>query len=383
MGCATTSERMVERPRMVWSPEEQTVEGHIQMGWAGGNNTESDIQAYWAGPKIAVLPVYNVIAAPAPKKELESLISDALKKNGVSVLEESTLNRFMEKHRMRYVGGLDSMTASAMKDETGVEAVLISTLEFFNSDDPPRISLHARLVSTGPDPEIQWIDSVCMAGDDAPGFLDLGLISDPRELMKITAERLARSLVLHLAGTEEVKDEKDVGKGIRPTVTYRSPILGTGEVPTVAVMPFLNLSERPYAWEILPLHFVKQMIDTTDFKILEPGVVRRALLKSRVTVQGGLSRPNLELVLIYTEADLVLTGTVMRYIDSNPRRAEPMVEFSAQVFDRGSKDVVWSSRSVGSGGDDVYFFGVGRRSTACGLTEDLTRAVVTEMTTGN
>ena len=145
-------------------------------------------------------------------------------------------------------------------------------------------------------------------------------------------------------------------------------------------MPFLNLSDRPYAWEILPLHFVRSMVDVPGYRVLEPGVVRRGLLSSRVMVQGGLSRPHLELVLRSTGADLVLTGTVMRYLDSQYAAVEPEVEFSVQAYDRSGKKIVWSSRSAGRGDDGVYFFGVGYRRTACRLSAELAQATVEEMT---
>ena len=124
------------------------------------------------------------------------------------------------------------------------------------------------------------------------------------------------------------------------------------------------------------------MKDSPRFKVLEPGVVRRGLLTSRVMVQGGLSRPHLELVLRSTEADLVLTGTVMRYLDTSFPMVEPEVEFSMQLYERASREVIWSSRGVGSGGDGVYFFGIGQRSTACKLAAELAQAAVAEMTVG-
>lgn len=368
---------------MVWGLEEpeQVEPGQVQMGWAGERKARNVVQTYWAGPMVAVLPIHNVTAAPAPVKELERLLSDSLKKQGVSVLEKKVLADFMKKWRMRYTGGLDEIIASAIKDLTGVESVLVSTLEFFDDGDPPRISLHSRLVSTGVNPEIKWIDSVCLAGDDAPGIMGLSVIDDPQDLMEIAARHLTRSLILHLADDEEGRDHEKPVEGIPPSITFRSQMFGSKkEISTVAVLPFLNLSERPYAWEILPLHLVQRMVGIQGYRILEPGVVRRGLLNSRVMVQGGLSLPHLELALRYTDADLVITGTVMRYIDGKFARTEPEVEFSVQVFDRESKKVVWSSRSVGSGDSGIYFFDVGQRSTACKLASELVQATVTEMT---
>lgn len=382
-GCASRGVLEDVHPRIQWAGDDQMEEKHVLMGWAGDVEKKDMIQVYWAGPKVAVLPVHNVSAAPAPLKEIESLLSEALSKRGAVVLEKEILEEFMAKRRMRYTGGLDSATASAMKDRTGVEAALVSTLEFFDAGNPPKISLHARLVSTESDPEILWTDSVCMAGDDSPGLLGLDVISDPLDLMEITARRLSTSMILHLADRKQGGRSDDPDRGIPPTIAYRSPIMESRDGFTVAVMPFLNLSERPYAWEILPLHFVERLIDSPGYRILEPGLVRGALLRTRVMVQGGLSTPHLELVLRSTDADLVLTGTVMRYLDSQFPTVEPEVEFSVQIYERASKEIVWSSRSVGKGNEGVYFFGAGHRSTACRLAGELAQATVAEMTEKN
>ena len=107
--------------------------------------------------------------------------------------------------------------------------------------------------------------------------------------------------------------------------------------------------------------------------------VRRSLLESRVFLQGGLSVPHLELVLRSTGADYVLTGTVMRYLDARTAFQDPEVEFSVEMFDREGKQVVWSTRSFGRGGDGVFFFDTGRKSTASGLAEALVDRIVEGM----
>ncbi len=354
-------------------------EGQAPVRGVGIKKADSREGSPWTGQKVAVLPVYNVTAAPAPLEELETLFSDDLEAGGVTVLGKDVLHEFMAKRRMRYVGGLDGITAFAMKDEMDVDSVLVTTLEFFDDGDVPRISLHGRLVSSGDHPEILWMDSVCMAGDDAPGFLSLGVINDSRQLMETAVERLVRSLTNHLAGVTIKEGGKSPGKGVRPTFAYRSPGLKMGDGTTVAVMPFLNLSERPFAWEIVPLHFVRHLVDTPGLRVLEPGEVRRQLLDSRVLLEGGLSRPNLELVVRSTGADLVLTGSVMRYLDTAAPSADPEVEFSVEMFDGASEEVIWSSRSVGTGSDGVFFFGLGRKSTACRIASELARGTVREM----
>ena len=376
-GCATTGEKTVDRPRMLWAGEDQAKEDHATtMGWAGGEQSEDQSPAYWAGPHIAVLPVHNLTGLPAPVKELESLFSDALVKGGVMLLEKPVLDEYMARHRIRYTGGIDEIAAPLIKYETGVEAVFISTLEYYEEGNPPKLALHARLVSAGDKPQILWMESVCMTGLDSPGLLDVGVIEDTRKLMRIAAQRLVNSLVLNLAGDQQIAGSEPPRGGTGPVDEYRSPLLESGGVFTVAVIPFLNLSERPHAGEILPLHFADLLSRSESFRVLEPGVVRRGLLQMRVTMEGGLSKPFLELVLRSTGADLVLTGTVFRYLDSQGPFGEPDVEFSVQVFERESKEIAWSSRSIGRGNDGLIWFDVGKERTACELASGLVQSTI-------
>jgi len=54
--------------------------------------------------------------------------------------------------------------------------VLITSLELYSDANPPRFLLISRLVSTGENPSILWMDGVGLAGDDSRGLFDLGLI---------------------------------------------------------------------------------------------------------------------------------------------------------------------------------------------------------------
>jgi hypothetical protein len=375
-GCVSTGEVAVDRPRMVWAGLDQAGEDQVQAGWHGDDNARGEAGVYWAGPNIAVLPVHNLTGLPAPLKELESRVTDALVKSGVKVLKKQVLKEFMTRHRMRYTGGLDERTAPLVRYETGVEAVFVTTLEYYEESDPPKISLHARLISSGDRPEIMWMESVCITGVDTPGLLGVGIVDDPESLMGIAVQRIINSFVLHMAGQQLISDSADAESGIGPTVEYSSPVFKSKDNFTVAVIPFLNLSERPHAGEILPIHFADILNSSEGFHVLEPGVVRTGLLKMRVTLEGGLSKPYLELVFKSTDADLVLTGTVFRYLDSEGPMGEPDVEFSVQIFERVGKEIAWSSRSIGSGNDGLIFFDLGKRRTACEMSAELVRSTI-------
>jgi hypothetical protein len=282
----------------------------------------------------------------------------------------------MTRHRIRYTGGVDQEVAQAFRKETGAEGVLITSLELYSEDAPPKISLTSRLVSTGDTPRILWIDGVGLAGDDAPGLLALGLIEDPAILAGKAVETLATSLGRGLAGGEAGKEELKSTKGkFRPKIAFRSDTFEPQKKQIVAIVPFLNRSGRRYAGEIMALTFAKSLWPFEGFEIIDPGVVRSQLLALRVIMGEGISLGQSESVLALLSADLVLTGKVIDYQDYVGGVGTPKVDFSVQLIERRSRRVVWSSVSYNQGDDGVVFFDWGRVNTAEAMASQMVRAV--------
>ncbi len=325
---------------------------------------------------IAVLPVYNLSGLPAPLSEIRQSLINSLKKQGFNTLDDNVLERSLARHRIRHVGGTNSMTAAALGKETGAETVLITSLELYSEISPPKIALSSRLVSTGSSPSILWMDGIGMAGDDSPGILGLGLIEDPRTLFKKAAGYLTASLAGHLSGQRDNVETPKKRRKFWPRVLYRSPVIASDMKYRVAVLPFFNLSQRKYAGEIIALHFVKQFGKLENFDVIEPGVVRHSLLRYRIIMDDGLSLAYSDLIFSKLNADLILTGKIMDYQDYQGPGGKPKVDFSAQMIERKSREVVWSSKSYNEGDDGVYFFDLGRVNTAHVMASEMVNHVV-------
>jgi len=328
--------------------------------------------------RVAVYPVENLSGTPAPLKEIRGSLIDTIKSMGFQLLDEDLLQKFMARHRIRYTGGLDGETAKAFKDETGVGAVLVTSVSLYSPTDPPKFGLTSRLVSTGEKPEILWMDSVSLAGDDSPGILGLGMIEDPKLLREKAVRLLGQSLVRSFLG--EKNTEGASGK-FRPRVSFRSPAFDPKRRYTVAVVPFFNRSDRKNAAEMLALLFVQHLRDAGNISVIEPGLIREVFLESRLIMDQGLSLPNAEIIFKYLDADLILTGYVMNYQDYQGTFGKPKVDFFVSLLESKSKEVVWSSNSYNEGDDGVFFFDFGRVNTAGSMASQMTRSVVTEMVT--
>lgn len=329
---------------------------------------------------VAVFPVENLSGTMAPLRDIRELYISRLKGRGFHVLEEETLEKFMARNRIRYTGGINKAVAQGFKNETGVGGVLVTSLELYSEANPPKIALTSRLVSTGDNPVILWIDGVGLAGDDSPGILGLGLIEDPKVLLEKAIGKLSGSLENYL--DKKSKSEKIAAKRkFRPKVSYRSEIFDPTSEYTVAVAPFLNFTGRKNAGEILELQFIKNLKKSGQFDVIEPGVVRQQLLTLRIITPEGISLANAEALFPTLNADLILAGNVAEYGDYQGTFGKAKVNFFVQLIDRKNRSIVWSSVSQNEGDDGVFFFDRGRVNTAHVMASQMTQWV-TEMMLG-
>lgn len=324
---------------------------------------------------IAVLPVENLSGNTAPLKDIRKALVESLRARRFKVLGEDLLEEFMARHRLRYVGGIDGITAKAFREETGAGSVLITSLELYEDSTPPKIALISRLVSTDAFPVILWMDSVGLAGDDAPGFLDLGLIENPVVLRDKALRSLSVSLAESLSEKEGGDSAERKRKKFRPKIVFRSPAFDPEARHTVAVIPFFNESLRKYAGEIMQLHLVREMAKVENIKVIEPGVVRTGLLALRIIMEDGISLAQADIVWDALNADLLLTGKVIDYQDSQGAEGAPIVDFSLQAIERKGREVRWASKSYNKGTDGVYFFDLGRERTASAMASEMARMV--------
>jgi len=325
--------------------------------------------------RFAVLPMVNMSGQRAPLKEMRQSLMRGLVAEGRVIFDDEDMERFMVRHRMRYMGGIDIVTAQALRKEAGVDAVLITTLEQYADTRPPAIALTARLVATGDMPIILWMETVGMSGEDVPGLLGLGLINDIARLQVKAFARLTGSLAKFLAGGTGAESGRS-DRRFKPKTFYSSSFIRPGRKYTIAVAPFLNRSERNDADDFLALHVISQLTKVGIFEVIDPGAVREKLLFFRFVMQEGLSIRQADLIHNSLQADFILTGKVMEYQDVG---GTPQVEFNVLVFERKNKKIVWTSWSANKGDDGVFFFDRGWIRTAAAIASKMTQAVVRDM----
>lgn len=352
---------------------------------------------------IAVLPIDNLSGGEAPLDEIRETLGSSLSAKGFQIMDTDTIEQFRKKNRMRHTGGVSRRLAKAMQEETGAEAFFITSLLEYADTYPPKVSLVSRLVLTGRQPKIFWIDSVGLVGNQSPGLLGLGLIKDPGLLTEKTIDRLSDSLVdyynliyhetdpyweISVKYSESHTDVPmkpstfQLPSEYMPSFYFRSPIVDIDNQYTIAVIPLLNQSISKNAGRIIALHYIRELFNRTNFTVLEPGLVREELLRFRAIMPAG---PSLALADLITSeqslrADLVLSGKVF---DLQNMTDNPKINFSMQVIEGLNRKVVFSSRITGDGEKGVVFFDVGKIYSAHKLLAKMTKTTTRLLSTRN
>jgi hypothetical protein len=339
--------------------------GPPKAGWTGYDPR--------AGPlRVALLPPENLTGGPAPVAELEREAEAALARTGVEVASGDLLRDFLQRHRSRFTGGVDREVAVAARDELNVSAVIVTSVVLYAETSPPRLGLVMRMVSASDAPEILWIDGYGRAGDDSPGLLGLGLVSDVGVLRNEAFRKLTRSLRDFLGDARRRAPRCPTSGAFSPRISFRSPSLRRPERRSVAVLPFVNDSGRRGAGQVAALMLVRQLVAMDHLAVIEPGLLRSELLAYRVTTEGGASPATARLLSKVLGADLVVGGVVRDFQEFGV----PVVGFSTLAIEGKREEVLWDSTSYARGDDAVTLFGAGLVSTSDQLTCRMARAIV-------
>jgi TolB-like protein len=321
-------------------------------------------------PRIVVLPLENLSGRPVPLHEIRQEIIQGLISRSAVVLDDGEMQRFMARHRVRYVGGVDLDTAKKWREEEAMEAVLVTSVDQYEDSEVPKIAITSRLVTTGETPYILWMENADLSGDDSFGLFGVGLIDQIGKLQEKAVRQLVDSLTAFYAGRPSAGASAVTG-AFDPKVEHETPFFEPNRSWTIAVMPFYNRSKQSRAGEVLALRFVSQLAKNRAFNVMEPGVVRQKLLNYRMIMKEGPSRADMKSFFLNLDTDLILVGRLLQFGEANAT-----MEFDVQVYEKKSGSTVWSSWSYNRGNDAVLMFDWGRVNNAGALASKMARSIV-------
>ncbi len=323
--------------------------------------------------RMALFPVDNASGVSVATRELAIRLEVELRRRGLDVASGDVVESFLARHRVRTTAGVDAATARAAREELGVQAVLLASVDLYRARGTPLFGMSMRLVSAEPAPSILWMDGTERAGDDSPGLFGLGVAGSVRELEEEALSRMADSLSRFLRGRGPGVTRCAAGARFEPRILYRAPLSRRRPRVSVAVLPFVNQTGQPNAGEVVGLAFVRELAATRWIDVRDPGVVRAQLLRHRIVLEGGVSHEAARVSLGSMDVDVVVSGRVHAFDGS------PKVDFTVVALDTWTNHIVWQSSSFNRGSDGVFFFDAGRVRTANELACRMVREVAEEM----
>lgn len=319
--------------------------------------------------RVAVLPADSLSSGPVPLRAITAQVERAMGAAGLKTVGGDAVEAYLERHRLRFTGGVDGPAAAAARGELGVDGLLITTVEEYELEGPPRLAITFRLISASEDARILWTDGFGRAGDDSPGLLGLGVVRDYRRLEARELARMTRSLTRALDGRGPRAPPCPAEGRFAPSVLFLAPDFQPAGRYSVAVLPFVNETSRRRAGDLLALELTRQLAGIGRLRVVEPGVTRDRLIHYRVIMEGGVSLDTARVTLETVRADLVIAG----YVRELSEGTEPSIEYTALALDRSGK-VVWQATSHGTGSAGVWFFDWSKIGSASELACRLARA---------
>lgn len=322
---------------------------------------------------LVILPVYNLSGKQAPVHAIRAAFRQELTALGIPLWSDDDLDQFISRNRIRHTGGVTRKMAQLLAHE-GVGGVLVTALELYQDTPVPMVGITARLVGTGETPTIHWIDGVGSTGNDHPGLLNLGVITDVRFLLSRGMHQLAKSLAENGDVHNVMLPPGSIGK-YASKFSFSDPGVNPQPGDKVVVAPFTNDSTRRHAGEILQLHMIHQLF-TAGFTVIDPGEAREYMLQLRFIQNRTPTLPDTYQLLNLLSVDYLVSGIVYDYQDMEQGIGTVQVSFTVQANQRTDRKTVWSATMRNDGDEGVYFFDAGLVTTAAELATRMSRAAV-------
>jgi len=335
-----------------------------------------------AGSRVAVFPPVDRTGRSAPVEQVQAAIESSMSARGFAPLPRTELEEFFRRHRIRHTGGISDETARAIGAESNVDGVLLTSVDDWETVDPPRLALTSRWVAAAPGASLTWMETSAHHGHERPGAFGLGLVTSAEILIQRASEEIAGSLAA-FDRTSEAEDHRRVPWRFRPGSFALNPdwaaAAASGPPLRVAVLPFVVDAAWRDAGDVVVSQFVRWLLATGEMDVLEPGVIREALLEARVIQEDGLSLPQVDALRALLDLDLIVSGRVTDYEAMGSAPGSPFLGFSARAIDVRTRQTVWSSFSFGRGDDRVGLFGTARIRSSITLTSELVRGAVSKL----
>lgn len=305
--------------------------------------------------KVAVLPFANFTELQGAPDIVMPIVVKALEARGFTVVWGQPIEDVLYRNRVRLTTMIGTKTAEALAANLDVNSVMVGMISLTKGEGLPQMGVSARLLSL-PGAEVLWAQDVSLAGEDFTGPLGLGTVKSLEALSDRAVKRLFSSLKARLerqvvppAGPPGLLSFLSKSEG--PEIFIDADVDFYG-LDRLAVLPFLNASDRPSAGDIVTALFVSAIHNTGKFHVIEPGIVREVFLRFRIRNIGAIDPHDLLALNRHMKVQGYLLGSVYEYVEGKElETSPPSITISARMVRAHDGKIVWSMENRRQGND--------------------------------
>jgi hypothetical protein len=312
---------------------------------------------------LAILPFANNTARGDADSLYTVLLHRLLAERGVAFIPSAELRPALRSRRIRSRGWIGREGMELLVAETGARYLLLGSWDVYRDSGNPEVGFSLRVLDTEAEALVAAV-SLGGTGEDTVGWLDLGRIESMEELATAVMGRALDMLV-----------------PLPPPPEVRPSWRGCNHL---AVIPFDNFSETPYAGDIMTNVVLSQLLAAGYF-VLEPGFVRELELARETVVKGGVDRASARAIRTALGACRVITGAVETFEPARglPSVSVPRIAVGIRVTYVESGNLYAMREIEGAGDDGQSVFQKGRIHGLIPLANRLIRDYAVELSKDN
>jgi len=135
-----------------------------------------------SGIQLAVMPLEDLSKGDnGLNPAMTDRLCEALGRKGFAVVEEKRIIDFMAKNRIRWVGRLDSQHVLRLRQELGIDYLLLGSVNQVREKEPAALGISLQIIRAS-DAKIVWAGGAQLCRADVRKFLGL---AEPRNLTEI------------------------------------------------------------------------------------------------------------------------------------------------------------------------------------------------------
>jgi len=341
----------------------------ICLVWSAADGLcDADLSTVARSSRVAVLPFADLAEATDAVPRVMARVRSELTGKAVELADSNVIEDALRKHRIRDTAELDLAESQAVALESSSRYLLMGSIDRCDEgDSSAEVAFSARLLDVS-SACIVWANSVAIERDPRTNFLGLG--SHRMDgLVKDAVRKLFRDFRTDPPPRMNVVQALKLDGRATPEIPCRRIMLVT----------FGNESETHFAGNIIANELLSALTKR-GFVVIDPGRVREMMLTAKELMQGEISPDLLKKCGAELGADLLLTGTVSRFVSVRGQLYdEPAVSFEARLLDVKRGEPVWAKSYSREGKNSSWIFSWGYVHGLTQLSERMSRRLADDL----